>query len=677
MNILLGTFKTPFETTPFDQIKQDDFLPALKESIALAHSRVAEIKKNKDPETFSNVIEALEASDPEVSRVAEIFFNLHSAETNDELQNIAKEFSPMLTAYSNDIALDNELFLKIKKVWDKRSALSLSKEESMLLEKTYKSFVRNGALLNDEGKKRLREITEKLSTLSLKFSDNVLKETNEYVLWADKIEDLKGLPEDAVNEAAELASKKNAPGKWAFTLHFPSLFPFLTYAENRSLRKELFLANAKRGYKAGETDNREIVKEIAKLRHEKAALLGYPSHAHFTLEERMASDPKTVTNFIEDIVQHALPAAKKETEELKAYAKSLDGIEVLEKWDLSFYGEKLKHEKFKVNDEMLRPYFQLDKVISGVFKVAENLYGLQFKERKDIPVYHEDVKTYEVLDKNGMHKAIFYADFHPRAGKRSGAWMTSYREQKIVNGENIRPHIAIVCNFTKPQPSRPSLLTFNEVTTLFHEFGHALHGIMANTKYKTLSGVNVYWDFVELPSQILENWAYEKECLDLFAEHFETGEKIPESLIKKIKESSNFLEGRATLRQMSFATIDMGWHKADPSAVTDIEAFEKSLSGHMDFLPPIADSSISSAFSHIFSGGYSSGYYSYKWAEVLDADAFEFFKEKGIFNSEVAERFQESILSKGASEHPMDLYVSFRGKKPDPEALLRRAGLLG
>ena len=676
MNILLKKFTTPFDTVPFEDIKPEDFLPAVKEAIVTAKERIAAIKENKSPETFENVVEALENAGPEVELISGIFFNLHSAETNDKIQEIAKEFSPLLTDYGNDISLDADLFKKIKRVWDKKDEFKLNAEQLMLLEKSYKGFVRNGALLNDAQKESMREISTKLSTLGLKFGDHMLKETNEYMLVIDNKDNLKGLPEDVVEAAATTAKEKGHEGKWVFTLQYPSVVPFLTYAENRELRKQLWMANSTKGFKAGETDNREIIKEIASLRHQKANLLGYESHAHFILEERMASTPKTVFEFMENIVNHATPAAIKETEELKAYAKKLDGIADLQKWDTSFYAEKLKSEKFQVNDEMLRPYFKLEKVIDGVFQVATKLYGLTFKQRFDIPVYHEDVKTYEVLDEAGNHISVFYADFHPRAGKRNGAWMTSFRGQKIDKGVNIRPHVAIVCNFTKPTATKPSLLGFDEVVTLFHEFGHALHGMLADTQYETLSGTNVYWDFVELPSQILENWAYEKECLDLFAEHFETGEKIPADLIKKIKDSSSFLEGRATLRQLSFATIDMAWHSSNPGEIKDIQEFETRMTSKMDFLPMVSGTSISTAFSHIFAGGYSAGYYSYKWAEVLDADAFEFFKEKGIFNRDVARKFRDNVLSKGGSQHPMKLYEAFRGKKPNPDALLRRAGLI-
>jgi len=630
-NLLLEKFNTPFETVPFDKITPELFMPALKEAIVIAKKNVEHIKNNTEAPTFKNVVEALENAGPEVDMISGIFFNLHSAETNDEIQEIAKEFSPILTEYSNDISLDLGLFKKIKTVWENKESFNLNAEQLMLLEKNYKGFVRNGANLNDADKEKLREISKKLSTLSLQFGEHILKETQKFSLVIEKKEDLAGLTDDIIEASAQVASEKGMEGKWVFTLDYPSLVPFLTYASNRALREKLYLANTTKAFKGDELDNQNIVVEIASLRHEKAKLLGYESHAHFVLEERMASNPSTVQTFLDNILNHATPAAKAETEELRNYAKKLDGITELQKWDTAYYAEKLKSEKFQVNDEMLRPYFKLEKVIDGVFNVAKKLYGLSFVERKDIPVYHQDVKTYEVLDENKNHVSVFYADFHPRAGKRNGAWMTSFRGQKIENGNNVRPHVAIVCNFTKPTPTKPSLLGFDEVTTLFHEFGHALHGMLANTQYESLSGTNVYWDFVELPSQILENWAYEKECLDLFAEHYETHEKIPADLIKKLKDSSSFLEGRATLRQISFALVDMTWHSADPSSVKSIEDFETKVTSSTDFLPAVKGTSISTAFSHIFAGGYSAGYYSYKWAEVLDADAFEYFKEHCSF----------------------------------------------
>ena len=676
MNILLEKFNTPFETVPFDQIKPESFMPSAKEAIVLAKKRIEDIKNNKETPTFSNVIEALENAGPEIDTISGIFFNLHGAESNDEIQNIAKELSPLLTEYSNDISLDQELFSKIKVVWDNKNKFNLNPEQTILLEKSYKSFVRNGALLNEADKNKMREISTKLATLSLQFGDNVLKETHKFLLLLDKKDDLAGLPENLIEAAGEVAKEKGHAGKWAFTLDYPSLGPFLMYSSKRDLRQKMYMANATKSFKGDELCNANNIKQIAKLRYEKARLLGYATHAHFVLEERMASHPETVEKFLAEILMHASDAAKAETEELKAYAKKLDGIVDFAKWDVAYYAEKLKNEKFNINDEMLRPYFKLENVISGVFQVAKKLYGLSFKLRTDIPVYHPDVKTYDVVDENDKHIAIFYADFFPRAGKRNGAWMTSFRGQKNHNGNNIRPHVSIVCNFTKPTATKPSLLGHDEVTTLFHEFGHALHGMLANTTYESLSGTNVYWDFVELPSQILENWAWEKECLDLFAEHYETHEKIPADLMKKLKASATFLEARATLRQLSLGLLDMGWHTEDPATIVDVEAFEKKIALATDFLPAVNGTSVSAAFSHIFQGGYSAGYYSYKWAEVLDADAFEFFKEEGIFNRAVADKFREHILSKGGSLHPMELYVNFRGKKPTSHALLKRSGLI-
>ncbi len=675
-NILLKPFSTPFETIPFTEIKNSDFLPAIKEAISIAKTRVEKIKANKEDPNFENVVEALEALSPELDLVSTTFFNLHGAESNDEIRNLAKEISPLITEFSNDVSLDAGLFQKTKAVWNKKETLNLNAEQMMLLEKSYKSFVRSGANLNPEQKERFREISKKLSTLSLHFSDNVLKESQKFLLVVDKIEDLKGIPADSIEAAASCASEKNHAGKWVFTLDYPSLMAVLTYADKRELREKIYMANSTKAFKGDELDNKKNVQEITALRHERAALLGYKTHADFVLEERMASKPGNVTSFLNNLLDHALPAAKRETDEIKSYAKKLGLEGEFQKWDYAYYAEKLKMEKFQVDDEMLKPYFKLENVVEGVFKVAHKLYGLNFKKRNDIPVYHPDVTAYEVVNEKGELVSVFYQDYFPRPGKRNGAWMTSFRGQKIVNGKNIRPHVSIVCNFTKPTSTKPSLLTFSEVTTLFHEFGHALHGMLANTTYESLSGTNVFWDFVELPSQVLENWAYEKECLDLFAEHYETKEKIPADLMKKIKDSANFHEGRNTLRQLSFAMLDMAWHSGDPSHVTDFEKFEKEQVAKTDLLPTVKGTSISAAFSHIFAGGYSAGYYSYKWAEVLDADAFEFFKTSGIFNREVAKKFHDTVLSKGGSIHPMKLYTEFRGKEPSPDALLRRSGLV-
>jgi len=674
-NPLLMPFENKFCSTPFDQIKTEHFMPALKEAIEVAQKNIKDIKENSETPSFENTVLALEVADDLVSTISTIFFNLHSAESNDELQNVAKEFSPLITEFYNDIILDEKLFDKIKSLYEQIEKLGLDHESRRLLEKNYKNFVRNGANLNEEDKKNLREIDNKLSTLKLKFGDNVLKDTNDFELYISDKEKLKGLPESALEAAAEAAKEKGKEG-WLFTLDFPSYYPFMTYLEDRDLRKQMYMAYTTRAFKGGETDNREIVKEIALLRHQRAKLLGYDTHANFVLEERMASKPEKVKSFLEDLLEKAKPFAEGELKELNEFATQNGGPEKLENWDVSFYFEKLKKEKFNIDDELLKPYFKLENVVSGIFDVAKKLFGLTYKPIEGVSVYHPDVQVYEVLNENNDHVGLFYADFFPRAGKRNGAWMTSYRDQRNFNGDNQRPHVSIVCNFTKPTSTKPSLLTFNEVTTLFHEFGHSLHGILANTKYPSLSGTNVYWDFVELPSQIMENWAFEKECLDMFAEHFESGEKIPQDFIQKIKDSANFHEGRATLRQLSFGLLDMAWHGSDPSNVEDVEKFEELAMGPASIMEKVKGTNMSVSFSHIFAGGYSAGYYSYKWAEVLDADAFEHFKEKGIFNSEVADKFKNSVLSKGGSEDPMELYKKFRGQEPTADALLKRAGLV-
>lgn len=678
MNILLTKFETPFETTPFDKVTNADFLPALKESIDIAKGQITKIKSNPEKPTFNNVCEALEEVGKEVKTVAGVFFNLHSAESNDELQNIAKEFSPMMTEYYNDVSLDLELFEKIKVVYDQKDSLNLTQEEMMLLTKQYKSFTRNGALLNDTDKEKLREISKELSSLSLEFGDHVLEETKKYIKVIEDEAQLAGLPEGLKEAAALKAKEKGHEGKWAFTLEYPSYVPATTYLDSRELREELYRAFTSKASKGDDLDNQEIVKKIVNLRFQKAQLLGYESHAHFVLEERMAEAPTKVDEFLKNLLDKAKPVAIKEMDELKAFASENGGpsADDFMPWDYAYYAEKLKLEKFNLDDELLKPYFKLENVIDGVFGVANKLFGLKFKKRRDIPVYHEEVMAYEVLDENDRHVSVFYADFFPREGKRAGAWMTSYREQHLSGKNDVRPHVSIVCNFTKPTETKPSLLTFNEVTTLFHEFGHALHGMLSKVKYESLSGTNVYWDFVELPSQVLENWAYEKECLDLFANHYETGEKIPEEYIQRLKDSANFHEGRSTLRQLSFGLLDMSWHGGNPTNISDVAKHEKEAMAPAEVLPTINEAVMSCSFGHIFQGGYSAGYYSYKWAEVLDADAFEAFKETGIFNKETAASFRDNVLAKGGSLHPMELYKNFRGKEPTPEALLKRAGLL-
>ncbi len=665
----------PFDASPFSKIKTEHFLPAIKNGISIAKNEVDAIVANPEEPSFLNTIEALDYSGELLDRVTSVFFNLNSAETNEEIQKIAQEISPIIAEYENDINLNQELFKRIELVYQQRKKLNLTPEQYTLLEKKYKSFSRNGANLAAEKKENLREIDKELSKLKLKFGENVLAETNKFEMLLTNESDVDGLPDGAKEAAKAMAEAKGKDG-WMITLDYPSYVPFMTYADNRQLRKKLALAFGSKGFHSDDLDNQDTVLKIANLRYKRAQLLGYKSHAHYILEERMAETPDKVFSFLNEILEKAKPAAEREFKELEAFAKDLDNIDQLQKWDSAYYTEKLKQKLFDLDDEQLKPYFKLENVINGVFTIASKLFGLQFEETDTIDKYHNEVKTYNVTDTEGNFISLFYADFHPRLGKRNGAWMTSYKSQMKKSGENVRPHVSIVCNFTKPTPSKPSLLTFNEVTTLFHEFGHALHGILANTTYPGLSGTSVYWDFVELPSQVLENWCYEKEALELFAKHYETGEVIPMELVKKIKESATFMEGMATLRQLSFGLLDMAWHSEDPSAIKDVKEHEKKVFTKTSFYPDVAENCMSTAFSHIFQGGYSAGYYSYKWAEVLDADAFEHFKENGIFNKEVATKFKENVLSKGGTENPMILYKRFRGQEPKPEALLKRAGLI-
>ena len=670
-NILL----TDFDTAPFSKINTQDYEPAFDQAIADAKQEIQQIITNTDTPTFENTIEAMAFSGMQLDRISNILFNLNSAETNDELQKIAQIVAPKLSAFGNDISLNPDLFARVKAVHDIVDQSTLTTEQKTLLDKTYKGFVRNGALLNDDQKTKLREIDAQLSVLSLKFNENVLAETNAYQLHITNEDDLAGLPDGVIEAAKNLAEQQEKQG-WIFTLDYPSYLPFVTYAKNRELRKEIAIANGKKGFQDNDFNNEENVLKIVKLRNERAQLLGYATHAAFVLEERMAQNPENVFNFLNELLEKAKPAAEKEFHELTDYAKKLDGIDQLQKWDGSYYSEKLKQERFNLDDEVLKPYFQLENVLNGAFEVANKLYGLTFTEVHNIDKYQKDVQTFEVTDESGNLVAVFYSDFFPRKGKRNGAWMTSYKSQWIKNGVNDRPHISIVCNFTPPTSSKPSLLTFNEVTTLFHEFGHALHGMLANTTYPSLSGTSVYWDFVELPSQIMENWVYEPETLALFAKHYETGETIPQQYIDKIKESANFLEGMATLRQLSFGLLDMAWHTKNPNDISSLKDFENQEFQYTQLYPDVAENAMSTAFSHIFAGGYSSGYYSYKWAEVLDADAFDYFKQHGIFNKEIASKFKDFVLSQGGTEHPMTLYKKFRGQEPSPNALLKRAGLI-
>jgi Zn-dependent oligopeptidase len=674
MTLFLAAFTSKYTTAPFSKIALSDYQPAFEKTIEIARNEINAIAQNPDVPTFSNTIEALDFAGAALDRLSSIFFNLNSAETCDEMQKIAQEISPLLTEFSNDIALNEDLFKRIKAVYDQKNSLNLTIEQTTLLDKKYKGFSRNGALLNEEDKLKLREIDTELAKRKLTFGENVLAETNNYQLHITNEVDLKGLPAGAKEMASSLAKSKGLEG-WVFTLDFPSYLPFVTYVDNRELRKEIAIVAGKKSFQDNEFDNKENVKRIVELRHNRANLLGYASHSHFVLEERMAQNPENVSAFLHDLLEKAKPAAEKEFTALTAFAKELDGIDQLEKWDGAYYSEKLKQKLFRLDDEVLKPYFQLENVLNGAFTIAEKLFGITFKEVFDIDKYHEDVQTFEVLDFERNLVAVFYSDFFPRKGKRNGAWMTSFKPQYIKDGINERPHVSIVCNFTPPTETKPSLLTFNEVTTLFHEFGHALHGMLANTTYPSLSGTSVYWDFVELPSQVMENWCYEPEALALFAKHYETGEIIPQEYVEKIKESASFLEGMATLRQLSFGILDMAYH-AKPQTIDDVKAFEKETMASTSLYPDVNENCMSTSFSHIFQGGYSSGYYSYKWAEVLDADAFAYFQEKGIFNQEVATKFKENVLSKGGTELPMELYKKFRGQEPKVEALLKRAGLV-
>ncbi|AGC77603.1 peptidyl-dipeptidase Dcp [Nonlabens dokdonensis] len=675
-NPLLANFETFQDTAPFSLIKEAHYESAFEKAIEEARKEINAITENSAQPNFENTIEALDASGELLGRISSIFFNLNSAETNDEIQRIAREVSPKLSEFGNDVTLNEELFARVKAVYENRATLDLTEEQKTLLEKQYKRFSRNGANLNEDKKKRLREIDSELSQLTLAFGENVLAATNAYELHLEDDSRLSGLPESAKEAAAETAKAKNKEG-YVFTLDYPSYIPFMTYADDRELREELSKAFGAKAYK-DDYDNQENVLKIAQLRYERAQLLGYETHAHFVLEERMAKTPETVNNFSQEILEKAKPAAQREFDELQEFARNYadNPVESLKKWDAAYYSEKLKQKLYSLDDELLKPYFKLENVINGVFEIASRLYGLSFEETQEIQKYHPDVLTYVVKNEDNSLNSIFYADFFPRKGKRNGAWMTSFKNQWHDNGHNIRPHVSNVCNFTKPTATKPSLLTFNEVTTLFHEFGHALHGMLADTKYRSLSGTSVFWDFVELPSQVLENWCYEKEALEIFARHYETDEVIPLEYIEKIKAAANFQEGLQTLRQLSFGMMDMSWHGIDPTAITDVKAHERKTFDQTDLYPDVESSCMSTSFAHIFQGGYSAGYYSYKWAEVLDADAFELFQENGIFDRPTAKKFRDNVLSRGGTEDPMLLYTRFRGSEPKIDALLKRAGLV-
>ncbi len=661
---------------PFPSIRNSDFAPAFAEGIRLARTRLEAIASNPASPSFANTIEAIEFHKEELDKISLVFFNLLGANTNDELQNLAKEISPKLAEFANDLLLNPLIFARVKDIHERQEKIGLDAESLQLVDKTFKVFRRNGALLNEAEKNELREMDRQLALLTQEFSDNVLKATNEFLLFVDDEAALAGLPKSTLEDAKKTAVEKKRPEAWAFSLHAPSYGPFLQFCTREDLRREAWLAVMSKCMKEP-FDNRANTQRLAQLRHNRAQLLGYESHAHFVLEERMAGSPQKVKEFLEELLVPLRPAAERDFQELRSAKKRHTGKEDLHPWDVAFYTERLQREKFSLSDEALRPYFSLNNVIRGVFDHARQLYGIIFRERNDIPVYHPEVKAFEVIDEaSGRFLAYFYADFFPRASKRGGAWMTNFLEQGTWNGKIGRPHVSIVCNFTKPTSTQPSLLTHVEVKTLFHEFGHALHSILSDCRYASLAGTNVYWDFVELPSQVMENWAYEPEGLALFARHYQTNAPIPMELIEKIRLASTFMAGWMGVRQLSFSFLDMAWHSQDPSDALDIESFERAQVERTLFFPPVAGTAMSASFTHIFSGGYSAGYYSYKWAEVLDADAFEFFKEKGIFNREVAQSFRANVLSKGGTEHPMELYKKFRGREPDPRALLRRDGLI-
>ncbi len=673
-NPLLGEFTTPHHAAPFDKIENEHFMPAFNKSIEVGEAEIKAILENKDEPTFENTIVELDRTGRLLSRTAGIFFNLLSSETNDELQNIAQEISPKLTKFQNDITLNPILFEKIKVVYSKKDKLDLTVEQQTLLENSYVGFVRQGANLTEEQKEKFREISTEMSQLTLTFGENVLKETNAYELQITDKSKLAGLPEGVLEAAAGKAKSKEKEG-WVFDITMPSYLPFMKYNDSRDLRKELYLASKSKAFKGDEFDNQKNVKRITELRLAQANLLGYKDYADYVLERQMAMNSAGVYKLLNNLYEASFNVAKQEKAEIQDFAKKSGFDGEIMPWDWSYYSEKLKIEKFDLNDEMLKPYFELNNVVGGVFGLATSLYGIEFKPNKNIPVYNDEVTAYEVFDADGKFLSVFYTDFHPRPSKRGGAWMNDFKSQWKENGVDSRPHVTIVMNFTRPTETKPALLTFSEVETFLHEFGHALHGMLANSTYSSLSGTSVYRDFVELPSQIMENWAVEKDFLDRFAVHYKTGEKIPAELVQKIVDSQNYLAGYLSIRQLSFGYLDMAWHTLEKPYNGEVKVFETDAMKKTQIFPPINETCMSTQFGHLFAGGYAAGYYGYKWAEVLDADAFSIFKEKGIFNKEVAASFRENILEKGGTEHPMILYKRFRGQEPSVDALLERSGL--
>ena len=674
-NPLLTESSAPFGAPQFDKIRNEHYLPAFEAGIAEAKAEIDAIIANQEEPTFGNTIEAMEYAGQTLDRVAGIFFNLMEADTDDEMQKIAEEVTPMLTEYSMYVSLNNDLFQKVKAVYEKKDELGLDQDQMKLLEDNYKSFVRGGANLSDEDKALYSKWAEELSLATLQFSKNVLAATNAYTLHITDSADLAGLPDYVKLMGAETAKEKGLEG-WVYTLDYPSYGPFMKSSTNRELRRQMWTAYNTRAI-GGEFDNTEIVKKIVDLRIKSANILGYETYADYALEERMAKSKTTVNEFIKSLLEPSMEFAKKDVATVYAYAKA-NGFEdsQLMPWDFTFWSERYQEAEYSLNEELLKPYFQLESCIDAVFSLANRLYGITFHELDNVPVYHEDVKVYEVKDADGSHLALFYADFFPRPSKRGGAWMTEFRGQSIRNGVEYRPFISTVMNFTKPSGDAPSLITHSEFTTFLHEFGHALHGILAEGRYPSLTGTSVSRDFVELPSQIMENWAYEPEYLNSFAKHYQTGEPIPAELIEKIVAAKNYLAGYGQVRQLHFGYLDMAWHTlTEVPAIGTIEFEQKTLAPYA-VMPSVEGSAFSTSFSHIFSGGYSAGYYSYKWAEVLEADAFSLFKEKGIFNTEVSSSFRKHILSKGGTEDESVIYRNFRGHDPEPQALMEKLGLV-
>ena len=675
MNPFFETYTTPYQVPPFDLIKNEHFKPAILEGIKKQEAEINSIVSNKEKPTFDNTVLAMENSGKLLARVSTVFYNLNSANTNEEIQAIAKELAPKLSAHNDNIYLNDALFKRVKVVWDNQKNFKLNKEQAKILENLYKSFVRSGANLSEENKKRLREINSEMAVATLKYGQNILAETNSYELVISDKNDLSGLPNELIETASADAKAKGKAGKWVFTLSNSSVMPFLQYSSNRKLRKEIWNAYQMRANNGNDKDNKSLAIKIANLRGEKARLLGYATHADYVLEKSMAKNPETANKLLNDLWIPALNMANKEAADIQKMMQKEGINEPVQPYDWRYYTEKIRKERFDLDEQEMKPYFSLEKTREGVFTVCKNLYGLQFKQLNNVPKYHEDVTVWEVTEANGSHVGILYMDFHPRTSKRGGAWMTSYRTQKMENGKRVAPVVSIVCNFTKPTENAPALLTFDEVSTFFHEFGHALHGLLSNVTYESLAGTSVPRDFVELPSQIMENWAAEPEVMKMYAKHYKTGEIIPDALIEKMQKAGTFDQGFVTTEYLAASILDMAYHTQKADITSDAETFEKEAMNKINLPSTIIPRYRSTYFNHIFAGGYSAGYYSYIWSGVLDTDAFEVFKINGLFNSDYAKSFRKNVLEKGGTEDPMELYKSFRGAEPSVEPLLRKRGL--